>query len=158
MAHRKPRGFREDLQADVQLRLHTTDGVQSSTTYVTSGAQSILRDVVAQIGASGSAAQEVTSNRPIRVWSRIYNLVASNSSCYPNGTFGQNYPALLPDQGLRTGESGPGARLMDGNWVTDIPEHCVSAGCAFFLKQWGGTNKKKTGRTLEGHTWDTMPA
>jgi protein gp37 len=55
------------------------------------------------------------------------------------------------------GESGPGARPMDPAWVTDIRDQCRCAGVAFFFKQWGGKNKKKTGRVLEGRTWDEMP-
>jgi protein gp37 len=56
------------------------------------------------------------------------------------------------------GESGPGARPMDPEWALDIRDQCVSAGVPFFFKQWGGTRKKKTGRELEGRTWDEMPA
>jgi protein gp37 len=55
------------------------------------------------------------------------------------------------------GESGPGARPMNEEWVTDIRKQCLKAGVAFFFKQWGGVQKKKAGRTLEGRTWDEMP-
>ncbi len=55
------------------------------------------------------------------------------------------------------GESGRKPRPMDTDWVTDIKDQCKKAGVAFFFKQWGGTNKKKTGRELEGRTWDEMP-
>lgn len=55
------------------------------------------------------------------------------------------------------GESGPGARLVDSRWVTEIRDQCVDEGVAFFFKQWGGVQKKKTGRTLDGRTWDEMP-
>lgn len=55
------------------------------------------------------------------------------------------------------GESGPGARPMDQNWVTDIRDQCQRAEVAFFFKQWGGWNKKKAGRLLAGRTWDEMP-
>lgn len=55
------------------------------------------------------------------------------------------------------GESGRTPRPMDANWVLDIQEQCVEADVAFFFKQWGGTNKKKTGRILKGKTWDEMP-
>lgn len=55
------------------------------------------------------------------------------------------------------GESGPGARPMDPGWVTEIRDQCVDAGVPFFFKQWGGVNKKRTGRELEGRTWDQMP-
>jgi len=55
------------------------------------------------------------------------------------------------------GESGPGARLMDPAWVTDLRDQCLDAGVAFFFKQWGGVRKKKAGRLLEKRTWDQMP-
>ncbi|MFA4835087.1 MAG: phage Gp37/Gp68 family protein [Dehalococcoidia bacterium] len=56
------------------------------------------------------------------------------------------------------GESGPGARPMHPSWVTDIRDQCQRAGVPLFFKQWGGTNKKKAGRELEGRTWDEMPS
>ncbi|MCZ2152500.1 MAG: phage Gp37/Gp68 family protein [Bryobacterales bacterium] len=55
------------------------------------------------------------------------------------------------------GESGPGARGMSAECVTDIKDQCVRAGVAFFFKQWGGVQKKRHGRELEGRTWDEMP-
>jgi len=55
------------------------------------------------------------------------------------------------------GESGPGARPMKQEWVLDIRDQCTSDKVPFFFKQWGGINKKKAGRLLEGETWDQMP-
>src|ERR1035438_6423072 len=55
------------------------------------------------------------------------------------------------------GESGPGARPMDSEWVHDIRDQCLHADVQFFFKQWGGVNKKKAGRALDGRTWDQMP-
>lgn len=55
------------------------------------------------------------------------------------------------------GESGPRARPMDKEWVESILDQCLDAGTAFFFKQWGGVNKKKTGRLLRGRTYDEMP-
>ncbi len=55
------------------------------------------------------------------------------------------------------GESGRKARPMDPEWVLDIRDQCLEAEVAFFFKQWGGVNKKKTGRELEGRTYDEMP-
>ncbi len=55
------------------------------------------------------------------------------------------------------GESGPGARPMLSTWVLDIRDQCLKADVPFFFKQWGGVNKKREGRTLEGRTWDQMP-
>jgi len=61
------------------------------------------------------------------------------------------------DWAIVGGESGPGARPMDLSWVREIRDQCRSAEVSFFFKQWGGVNKKKTGRILEGRTWDEMP-
>jgi protein gp37 len=55
------------------------------------------------------------------------------------------------------GESGPGARPMEEDWVRNILEQCQDAGVPFFFKQWGGVNKKAAGRELDGRTWDEMP-
>ncbi len=55
------------------------------------------------------------------------------------------------------GESGPKSRPMDPAWVTEIRDQCLESNVPFFFKQWGGVNKKKTGRLLEGRTWDEMP-
>ena len=55
------------------------------------------------------------------------------------------------------GESGPKARPMSPSWVKGIRDQCLSAGLPFFFKQWGGLNKKKAGRVLDGRTWDEMP-
>jgi len=55
------------------------------------------------------------------------------------------------------GESGPGARRIDAAWVLQIRDRCLSQSVPFFFKQWGGQNKKKSGRILDGTTWDAMP-
>lgn len=55
------------------------------------------------------------------------------------------------------GESGPGARPVDKVWVTDIRDQCIAERVPFFFKQWGGVQKKKAGRMLEGRTWDELP-
>lgn len=78
------------------------------------------------------------------------------------------------------GESGPGARVMEAAWARDLRDQCTSAGVPFFFKQWGehgpnwynddhgvkipGTEwmdrqgKRLAGRTLDGRTWDQIPA
>lgn len=56
------------------------------------------------------------------------------------------------------GESGPGARPITQAWVTEIRDQCLTAKVPFFFKQWGGFQKKKAGRLLEGRTWDQMPS
>lgn len=55
------------------------------------------------------------------------------------------------------GESGPRAREMKAEWVIDIKNQCKKAKVPFFFKQWGGVRKDKTGRLLEGRTWDELP-
>ena len=61
------------------------------------------------------------------------------------------------DWAIVGGESGPGARPIEERWVLNIKDQCLSADVPFFFKQWGGTNKKKAGRLLEGRTWDDLP-
>ena len=56
------------------------------------------------------------------------------------------------------GESGPGARPMDPDWVRRIRDDCVAQSIPFFFKQWGGVRKKVAGRVLDGRTWDGMPS
>ena len=55
------------------------------------------------------------------------------------------------------GESGPGARPMKSEWARAIRDCCVDRGVSFFFKQWGGVRKKRTGRILDGRTWDDLP-
>jgi protein gp37 len=55
------------------------------------------------------------------------------------------------------GESGRTPRPMSEDWVLDIMDQCSSANVPFFFKQWGGPNKKKSGRLLNGQTYDQMP-
>ncbi len=55
------------------------------------------------------------------------------------------------------GESGPNARPIKKEWVIQIRDQCRKQSVPFFFKQWGGVNKKRTGRLLDGRTWDQMP-
>jgi len=56
------------------------------------------------------------------------------------------------------GESGPNARPMEKDWVIDIRNQCQSEKVPFFFKQWGGRNKKKAGRELDGRIWNETPS
>jgi protein gp37 len=56
------------------------------------------------------------------------------------------------------GESGPGARSINPEWATSVRDQCVDAKVPFFFKQWGGVQKKKAGRLLEGREWNEFPA
>jgi protein gp37 len=55
------------------------------------------------------------------------------------------------------GESGPGARKVEPEWVREIRDRCIAARVPFFFKQWGGVLKARTGRVLDGRKWDEMP-
>lgn len=70
-------------------------------------------------------------------------------------------PLLLDLSGIHWviagGESGPKARPMKEEWVREIRDQCQAQGVAFFFKQWGGRNKKKAGRLLDGREWSEAP-
>ena len=93
------------VTANVLITFYGSDGVASNTAFVPAGAQSILADVVTQVGSSGNGALEVRSDQAVDVTSRTYNLVPESAVCYPNGTQGQDYPAYTVLQGLWAGES-----------------------------------------------------
>ena len=61
------------------------------------------------------------------------------------------------DWAIIGGESGPGARPVKKEWIVDVIRQCGAANVPVFFKQWGGTNKKKTGRELDGRTYDGKP-
>jgi protein gp37 len=56
------------------------------------------------------------------------------------------------------GESGPGARPIDANWVRDLRDQCLKQHVAFFFKQWGGLRPKSGGRKLDGREWNEFPS
>jgi protein gp37 len=75
-------------------------------------------------------------------------------------------PLLGPLEGLDVtgidwliagGESGPGHRRVDLDWVRELRDRCVHEQVAFFFKQVGGRTSKSGGRELDGRTWDEMP-
>jgi protein gp37 len=97
-----------------------------------------------------------------RVTDRIDNLRQTNArtkflSCEPLIGPLHNMNLQNIDWVIVGGESGRKPRPMAPEWAVDIHEQCVNAGVAFFFKQWGGTNKKKAGRLLNGQTYDEMP-
>jgi protein gp37 len=51
----------------------------------------------------------------------------------------------------------PGARPILHEWVMELRDQCLRANVPFFFKHWGGVQKKRAGRTLEGRTWAEMP-
>lgn len=68
-----------------------------------------------------------------------------------------NIPLKGIDWVIVGGESGPRARKMKKEWVAEVRDQCISANVPFFFKQWGGINKKKSGRMLDNRLWDQMP-
>lgn len=55
------------------------------------------------------------------------------------------------------GESGPGARPMEVEWVREVRDQCIAQNVAFFFKQWGGIRPKSGGRQLDGREWNQYP-
>ena len=103
--------------ATVEVRLHPSAGgeVLSKTTQVAAGAQSVLEDVVGQLGYTGSGALEVVADRRLVVTSRTYTLNSEDDACHPGGTFGQYYGGYSVKQGLAGGESAWLAQLAESS-------------------------------------------
>lgn len=94
---------------------------------------------------------------------RIHNLLQCNAavkflSLEPLLGPIPNLPLNGVDWVIVGGESGPGARHMEPDWALSLLRQCQQADAPFFFKQWGGTNKKKTGRILADQFWDEMPS
>jgi len=69
-------------------------------------------------------------------------------------------PLTGMDWVIVAGESGPGARPMQADWVRDVRDECINLHIPFFFKQWGGQGaaNKKRGRLLDGRLWNEKPA
>jgi hypothetical protein len=93
------------VTANMQISFYGSGGVVTNTTYVPAGAQSILTDVVGQLGGTGSGAIGVLSDQPLKITPRSYNQVSATASCYAGGTQGQDYPAVATSDGLAAGQS-----------------------------------------------------
>jgi protein gp37 len=61
------------------------------------------------------------------------------------------------DWAIVGGESGPKARPMEAWWATELRDKCVESSVPFFFKQWGGVQKHRHGRLLEGREWNQIP-
>jgi len=97
-----------------------------------------------------------------RVMYRINDLAAVPAkvrflSCEPLIGPLENMPLTGIHWVIVGGESGGGARPMESHWVEDIQRQCDDHGVMFFFKQWGGIQKHRTGRLLNGKTYDAMP-
>lgn len=96
------------------------------------------------------------------VMHRIDNLRSTSArvkflSCEPLLTSLPEMNLLGIDWVIVGGESGRTPRPIKEEWVIDIKEQCLSMNVAFYFKQWGGTNKKKAGKMLEGEIFNAMP-
>jgi len=97
-----------------------------------------------------------------RVVSRVADLVATSAkvkflSLEPLiGDVGR-LPLKAIDWVIVGGESGPGARPMEKDWVLNVKRQCAAASVPFFFKQWGGTRKHLNGRKLDGREYSEMP-
>ncbi|MGV8041990.1 MAG: formylglycine-generating enzyme family protein [Thermoanaerobaculaceae bacterium] len=101
--------------ANLEVRFYPAGGGAPlmQTTFVAAFAQSLLSDVVGQLGGSGNGALEVRSDRPVVVTSRTYNAVPASAACTPGGTVGQYYPAYAVEQGLAAGKTAVVAHLIE---------------------------------------------
>lgn len=88
---------------------------------------------------------------------RVTNAKVKFLSCEPLIGPLHNINLFNIDWVIVGGESGRKARPINELWVWDIKNQCDEQGAAFFFKQWGGVNKKKSGRDLGGRTYDAMP-
>jgi len=138
------------VTANAQTKFFGSGGVVTNTTYVPAGTQSILTDVVGQLGASGQGALEVLSDQPLKVTSRTYNQVSSGESCYPNGTQGQDYPAVAAGDGLAAGQSAYLAGLTENaSYRCNIGLVNVGSGAATVLVElYNGAGTKLTSYTV----------
>ena len=136
--------------ANVQISFFSTGGIVGNTTTVPAGTQSILTDVVGQLGASGSGAIEVLSDQPLKITSRTYNQVSSDASCYPNATQGQDYPAVVASDGLAAGQSAYLAGLAENaSYRCNIGLVNVGSGAATVLVElYDGAGTKLTDYTV----------
>ncbi len=94
----------------------------------------------------------------VRTLQRLTRTAVRFLSCEPLLGPLRRLPLKGIDWVIVGGESGPGARPMQREWVLQIKRQCRQRDVAFFFKQWGGINKKATGRTLNGRTWDELPS
>lgn len=101
--------------ASALIRFHPAAGgpASSATRPVARGEQLIVADVVGVLGGTGNGALEITTDVPLLVTSRTYNLVAAGAACFPRGTFGQYYPAHSEAETLASGGSATLPQLVE---------------------------------------------
>jgi len=136
--------------ANVQLSFYGSGGVVTNTVYVPAGTQSILTDVVGQIGGSGSGAIQILSDQSLKVTARTYNQVSSSATCYAGGTQGQDYPTGAASGGLSAGQSAYLAGLTENaSYHCNIGVVDVGSGAATVLVElFNGAGSKLTDYTV----------
>lgn len=105
----------------------------------------------------GTSVETAAYYERIRLLQRLRRAAVRFLSCEPLLGPLARMPLAKIDWVIVGGESGPGARPMEPEWVLQIKEQCEEKGVPFFFKQWGGVQKSKTGREIDGRTWDGMP-
>lgn len=154
--------FHEELSDDVILRIFETMNKASWHTFqVLTKRSERLRDLSSLINWTKNIWMGVTIENQDYVY-RAADLKGTKAKI----KFISAEPLLTPLDNLTLdeidwiivgGESGHHSRPMDENWVIEIRKKAQEANVPFFFKQWGGTNKKKAGRLLEGRTYDEYP-
>jgi len=154
--------FHEDVPLDFLRRVFVTMERASWHTFqVLTKRSARLREVSSQLLWPRNVWMGVSVEND-RYISRVHDLVQVPSAV----RFLSVEPLLGPIRALPLmgvdwvivgGESGPGARAMEEDWVTDIRDQCRRADVRFFFKQWGGVQKGRAGRRLEGQLWDELP-
>jgi hypothetical protein len=136
-------------QANVQLSFYGSSTV-TNTSYVPAGSQSILTDVVGQLGGTGSGAIQVISDQPLKATARSYNQVSSGAACYANGTQGQDYPVLSNANGLSTGQIAYLASLTENaSYRSNIGlVNTSTASASVLVELFDGAGNKLTGYTV----------
>jgi len=105
------------------------------------------------MGVTVESSEYLTRIDHLRSTSAMHRFLSCEPLLGPLGTL--NLQAV--DWVIVGGESGPGARPIAEEWVVEIRNQCNQADIPFFFKQWGGVNKKKAGRLLQGRAWDEVP-
>jgi hypothetical protein len=136
------------VDANIDLRFYgplslTGGGAVSGTVAVPPGSQSILTDVVGQLGASGQGSLEIVSDQPVKVTSRTYNQVAPDASCYAGGTQGEDEPAVMTTDGLTVGQSAYLAGLVENaSYRSNIGLVCTGSAATVLVELFDGSGGK----------------
>lgn len=158
--------FHKDIPSEFIERVFDTMEAADWHTYqVLTKRSSLLRDFVNRRYSDDRAPSHIwlgVSVEDPTALSRIDHLKQTNASI----RFLSLEPLLAPLgrldlEGIRWviagGESGPGFRRVEIEWVREIRDQCLESGVPFFFKQWGGIRPKAGGNLLDGHQWTQYP-